>query len=182
MHNVQGAARHYTGIGSRKTPSDVLHLMTRIAARLAARGFVLRSGAAEGADTAFEDGAGEKEVYLPWKGFNGNGSNLYNLPSRPEALELASTMHPRWNGLKPAVRSLHARNCWQILGADLATPSEFVICWTPDGAQTGQERGRETGGTGTAIALASSKGIPVFNLKRPDAMQRLTQLVLGQSE
>ncbi|MBG6083066.1 hypothetical protein IWX58_004816 [Rubrivivax gelatinosus] len=158
-----------------------MEVMRRVASRLAARGFILRSGAADGADTAFEQGAGAKEIYLPWKGFNGSRSALYDLPSKPYAAQLAGTIHPRWSALKPAVKDLHCRNCWQVLGADLATPSEFVICWTPDGAQTWQERGRQTGGTGTAIALAASRGIPVINLKRPDAIERLARLVLERA-
>jgi len=75
------------------------------------------------------------------------------------------------------VRKLHARNCFQVLGAGLTTPSRFVVCWTPDGAETEQERSRETGGTATAIVLAARRGIPVINLQRDDAMERLTRLV-----
>lgn len=171
----------YTGIGSRKTPPAVIQLMQGIARRLAARGFVLRSGAADGADLAFETGAenGPKEIYLPWRGFNGSRSPLFNLDNLNEAAEIAATIHPAWHRLKPSVQGLHARNVYQVLGQDLVSPSQFVVCWTPDGAQTEQERSAETGGTGTAIALAHRRGVPVINLARDGAMDRLTALVLG---
>ena len=68
----------YTGIGSRKTPPFMCWVMTKLAQDLCAKQALLRSGGAGGADTAFEDGADwRKEVYLPWKGFNGNESKLY---------------------------------------------------------------------------------------------------------
>ena len=50
--------RSYAGIGSRKTPPHVLAAMTQIAEALAERGYILRSGGAGGADSAFEKGAG----------------------------------------------------------------------------------------------------------------------------
>lgn len=57
----------YAGIGSRKTPKNVLDFMFEIGKELALLGYVLRSGGAEGADSAFEKGAdsvkGMKEIY-----------------------------------------------------------------------------------------------------------------------
>lgn len=52
-----------------------------------------------------------------------------------------------------------------------------MICWTPDGAEGEAECGRETGGTGQAIRLASRWGVPVVNLARPGALERLAALV-----
>ena len=46
----------YTGIGSRETPTAILDLMIAIGGVLAQRGFTLRSGGADGADDAFEQG------------------------------------------------------------------------------------------------------------------------------
>lgn len=43
----------YTGIGSRQTPPEILKMMTKIATQLESKGWVLRSGGAEGADEAF---------------------------------------------------------------------------------------------------------------------------------
>jgi hypothetical protein len=65
-------------------------------------------------------------------------------------------IHPVFARLPKSSRRLHARNAHQILGADLHSPVEMVVCWTP-GA-----RGR--GGTGSAIRLARSLEIPVHDL------------------
>lgn len=166
----------YAGIGSRKAPPGQLERMTRAAKRLAAMGYALRSGGAEGADLAFEAGAGgKKEIYLPWKGFNGSASSFV-APTR-DAIGVAAAVHPAWSRLSPAVQKLQARNSHQILGEDLRTPCDFVICWTPDGAESEGERTSTTGGTGQAIALASRWGVPVFNFARPDAGERLHTFV-----
>lgn len=166
----------YAGIGSRKTPADILERMTAAATRLASAGYTLRSGAAQGADTAFEIGAGaNKEIYLPWTNFNNNASPLHT-PSR-EAEQIAEVLHPAWAKLLPAAKKLMARNSHQILGTDLKSPVDFVVCFTPDGAERESERSYTTGGTGQAISLASRWGIPVFNFARPDAGERLLAFV-----
>jgi len=47
---------YYSGIGSRSTPENILHMMGDVAYRLANKGWILRSGGADGADNAFEQG------------------------------------------------------------------------------------------------------------------------------
>lgn len=156
----------YAGIGSRKIPRAVLELMTRFSSRLGADGWVLRSGMAAGADQAFYRGTlphGAFELYLPWPAFEagarssacGPGQLVLGRPS-PAAYELAAQFHPAWSRLTRGVRALHARNCHQILGADLASPARFVVCWTPDGSLDG--RGRNVGGTGQALRIALHYG------------------------
>lgn len=164
----------YAGIGSRQTPPAMLELLGRLSGRLADLGYVLRSGAADGADLACETGCdsvnGKKEIWLPWNGFNGHApTGFYPVAAHRE---LAATMHPAWGHLTQGAQSLHARNMGQVLGTDLATPVDFVLCWTPDGCESEATRTRDTGGTGMAIALASRRGIPVFNLAQPGAHDR----------
>lgn len=155
----------YCGIGSRSTPTDVLELMTRIARRLAAEGWILRSGGAPGADTAFEAGAGTaKQIFLPWQGFNGRTSRQFS--AGPLGLALAERYHPRFATLSRGSQLLMARNGYQVLGAHLNHPSDFVVCWTPDGCTHKKNRTRRTGGTGQAIAIASDHDVPVYNLAR----------------
>lgn len=178
---VPARAPLYAGIGSRQTPEPVLDYMRRVAARLALRGYVLRSGAAEGADTAFEQGCnsagGQNEIWLPWRGFNDHpDTGLY--PSEAHAAA-AATLHPAWNRLTPGPKKLHARNVAQVLGAGLDAPVAFVLCWTPDGCEEMVSLTRHTGGTGTAIGLASREAIPVINLYNRDARDRLARHILG---
>lgn len=165
-------AKFYAGIGSRETPLVYQNAMTQIAMRLQEKGYTLRSGAADGADAAFERGAGEdKEIYLPWKGFNDHPSDLHKISF--DALILAQRYHKGWAKLSHGAHNLMARNCYQVLGYDLKTPSDFVVCWTADGCEKSSERSSKTGGTGQAIDIADSNGLPVFNLQRKDALERL---------
>lgn len=167
--------KFYAGIGSRQTPVNILEFFTRLAARMEINGWTLRSGGAEGADAAFATGCLEREIYLPWKGFNGLSSAM-PFPSL-EAEYLAATLHPTWSRLSQGARKLMARNCYQILGADLASPVNVVLCWTPDGCESHATRSQTTGGTGQAISLASRHGIPVINFFNPGSMDRLRSIV-----
>lgn len=146
---------YYTGIGSRKTPQHILEDMVEIARNLAKQHYVLRSGGADGADSAFEKGCklenGEMEIYLPWKNFNNNSSNL--IVESEKAFEIAGQFHPRYKFLKPACKKLMARNSHQILGKDLQTPSCFVVCYSEG-----------SGGTEQALRIAKRFNIPIFNL------------------
>ena len=140
----------------------------RISHYLEEKGYILRSGGANGADKFFEVGVKNKEIYLPWKGFNNNDSRLFTISK--EAIKMAESYHPNWLGLSDAARSLMARNCYQVLGEDLKTPSEFIVCYTTDG--------KASGGTGQALRIAKDKSIPVFNLFYPDAEEKL-RIYLG---
>lgn len=146
----------YAGIGSRETPTDVMHQMGNIASYLAGLGFTLRSGGAGGADTAFELRATKKEIFRPHH-------------ATAEAMELASRFHPAWHRCSDYAQRLHARNGFQVLGADLTSPSAFVVCWTKDG--------KASGGTGQALRIAEHYGIPIFNLHDATAEARLRSAV-----
>lgn len=150
--------KYYAGIGSRKTPDDILEMMTEIAEGLS-RNYILRSGGADGADSAFEKGAGDKKIsYIPWPGFNGSKEKCIAVSS--DAMRMAGEFHPGWMYLSYGAKKLHARNCYQVLGDDLSTPVDFIICWTPGG--------EEVGGTAQAIRIAKANRIKIFNLAIED--------------
>ena len=156
--------RYYSGIGSRKTPKAIIPTIEEIATLLDSKGYTLRSGGADGADTFFEDYSTRKEIYLPWKSFNNNESELYL-----ENIEISKKFHPRWNSLNKAGRSLMTRNVFQVLGMDLKTPADFIVCWT--------ETGKIEGGTGQAMRIARNMGIPIFNLFFYDAVSGVKEFL-----
>jgi hypothetical protein len=144
----------YAGIGARSAPDAILNLMTQIAAKLSTDNYILRSGGAIGADTAFEDGATEKEIY-------------FKEDATEAAMEFAASLDSDWDNRKEYAQRLHARNAMILLGGDLTTPVKFVICWTPGG--------NEVGGTGVAIRMAKSKNIPIFNLYKFEDAARINE-------
>jgi len=176
---------YYAGIGARKTPNDIIKQMILYGSVFAELGYTLRSGAADGADSAFEIGSdsrrGLKEIYLPWYGFNNHGSNLFVDNDAP--LLIAAEVYGRhWNRLSSGSKMLMGRNMLQILGQKLDTPVSFVVCWTPDGCKSKEERNVKTGGTGQAIALASMYDIPIFNLQRKGEDDLLLNFIGGLND
>lgn len=151
---------HYAGIGSRKTPDDILYIMKEFARRMAREWWVLRSGGAAGADQAFETGCdmapGKKEIFK-----SGDAADW----SYEEAVEHIPENRPPFNLWKPYTRGLIARNMMQILGPKGDDPVKFVICWTPADIKDG-------GGTGYAIRCAVSRKIPVYNLHDESILNR----------
>lgn len=167
----------YAGIGSRKTPENVLGSMAQVGVQLAESNWLLRSGHADGADAAFEHGClqanGKKEIFVPWYGFNGapTGHPDYIRPKATEELAyFTSQYHPAWEACSDAAKLLHMRNACQVFGLNGDTPVDLIICWTRDG--------KASGGTGTAIRMAWAHDIPVFNLNVPDIAEQLCDYVL----
>lgn len=158
------AVRYYAGIGSRRTPNNVLAIMSEFAVKAANRGFVLRSGGANGADKAFEAGCdlvgGKKEIYLPWKKFNDSESSFFQLSD--SALLSVDKYHPSPLSLTLGARKLMARNYQQVLGdGHWPVPVTFVLCWT--------QGDLNSGGTSQALRIAIDHGVPYFNLASGDA-------------
>ena len=75
---------YYAGIGSRNTPVSILNAFMELGKILAEKGYILRSGRADGADSYFEKGAvsvhGTCEIFLPWRSFQSN-SELASFPA-----------------------------------------------------------------------------------------------------
>src|SRR6478735_1288827 len=102
---------YYAGIGSRETPKYFQDIMLSIATYLESEGWGLRSGAAKGADAAFESGIQEtknKEIYLPWAGYNNSGSSLNpkNYPFTQAEQDFTAQFHPAWDKCSPSARLL----------------------------------------------------------------------------
>lgn len=179
----------YTGIGSRSTPGETLELMTLAATQMAQR-WTLRSGYADGADKAFSNGAfaggGDAEIYLPWRRFNNAPSHaeddrfidmgMYEESQHnilAEAAKIAAAHHPAWERCSETVRKLHTRNVFQVLGENLLKPSVMLICWTPGGSGSG--------GTGQALRIARSHGVPIFDLGDATKLEPMIEFITNMT-
>lgn len=169
--------KYYAGIGSRETPEDICILMGEIASYLEERGWILRSGGADGADLAFENGVKDKSnsvIFLPWKGFNKSESRFYLDNIWEEVLDrakaVAEQFHPRWNRLSRSAKLLMTRNSLQIFGSfDPEARTKFIVCWTKDG--------KASGGTGQALRIADAQHIPILNLYYEDIRKNIYKLL-----
>lgn len=139
-----------TGVGSRETPHDVLTLFTHMGQEMSktlGSRLTIRTGDAAGGDKAFRDiGHPLTSVYTP----------TGHICKR--AFEIAERIHPAWGKMNEMGQRLHARNTYQVMGASLDLPSDYLVCWTPNG--------EDKGGTRTAILFARENDIPVFNFAK----------------
>ena len=172
---ADGEARtlRWAGIGARNTPDPVLADMTALARQMAGAGFHLASGGAAGADAAFAAGtpAEQRTIWLPWEGYNElSGPDCRTLPAeRMQAcMKIAERLHPAWDKCRAGVRKMHARNVAILLGPNLDTPVDAVVCWTEDG--------KIKGGTGMGLLIAREANIPVINLATGSAGSAWEQL------
>jgi hypothetical protein len=181
---------YYAGIGSRKIPKVIKDLMVVIGYAMAENGYVLRSGGAEGADTAFQKGCQQwcddnnvpyckrQEIYLPWNNFNNLKVDKHKGITTETfwlAHDLVYETHPNAKNLSPSVMKLMVRNVAQIYGLN-NTPSDLIICWTPDGAT--KTTTNETGGTGQALRLALIDNIPIINLKLKKHIKLIEKILI----
>lgn len=173
--------KFYAGVGSRDTPPLILRLMSLVSSKLEEEGWILRSGGARGADSAFERGVRNKEnmqIFLPGSSFQGRVGNSRSyidataLESYQAALKTVYKFHPTPHKLTDFPRKLMARNAMQVLGPDLETPSSYVIAWTPSG--------EVCGGTGQALRMATSYGIPIINLGCEEGLQSAEHFLFGK--
>lgn len=184
--------KFYTGIGSRNTPEDILEIMSDLAFIFHKKGWTLRSGGADGADLAFEEGVKrslvdidrfpyfhDANIYIPWKNFrvvDDLWKDMYIHVTNKDVLRnaeiIASQIHPNWNACSRGAKALHTRNIFQVIGHwDEPFQSKFVICWAPISGDS------VTGGTRTAVEFAKSLNIEVFNLAEKKSLDRVLKML-----
>ncbi len=159
--------KYYTVAGRRETPTTVYTGLVELSKILRDMGWIARSGGAPGADTAGVQALEpkHKEVFLPWKGFNGNyGKECIALEDMDQSLveeaeAFTARLHPEWYNCLKAAKLFHTRNVFELTGKDGTNISKFMICYT--------ENGNVTGGTGQTIRIANALNIPVFNIGSP---------------
>ncbi len=180
----------YAGIGSRETPQEILDLMTKAAEYLDGLGYTLRSGAADGADTAFEKGATKKEIF---KGFDPAGETEVkiaheihpdlkgamnaskNKKIKAKLAEGATQQEAEKSGERSAwaVQNLMARNTNQVFGKNLDSSVDFVLFY----AKETDNPLRPKGGTGQAVEMARRKGIPTINMADANWRDQLSAVI-----
>lgn len=191
---IAGIDFHVSVIGSREAPVSHCEVLEESAVSIMELGGIGVSGGAPGPDTALTNAVQRLMtdtglagnifgiIYLPWNGFNelrdGDLGGACCVNTHPQASKLAEVIariaRGGFYGLGRGGRSLHSRNSYQILGRDLSSPVNVVITSAPF-----NNRGKVTGGTGTACAIANAMEIPVINLQKPHGFDQLESLLQG---
>lgn len=195
----------YTGVGSRKTPVEMQAFIQKLACRLAGIEFVLRSGAAVGADRAFELGWLEwyanqtpwpkgdnlrAEIYVPWDGYEGHDRDgLFGATKSPkdvhfkvweQAEQIVSKIHPAWDAVRKDGTPVLTKGA-----KTLHTRNVFQVLGPHLNEPSTMlicwakvtKGGNITGGTATAWNLARSHNIPCFNLADPVDYARIQKFI-----
>ena len=171
----------YAGIGSRRLSQEEKGTCYDIGNWLARRGWALQTGAADGADSSFAEGAvwggGKVTLMLPWPTYRAPwvqemtsqcphllSIRILNYLDK-EAYNSVDMFHPRPEKLSFAARGLHARN-WLIVEG-----TKFVIAWPK------RDQFNNYGGTGQGMRLTREKGIDLINLDYPDDYVRVIRKI-----
>lgn len=181
----------FTGVGHRKgVPDPIRNMATNITSWLCARGVKLRTGDATGMDEIFRTAAPKDmcQFFAPHGRYNKHPDATMISPSSTlpcyysQARDITANTHPAYHHIGDFERELHIRNAFEVLGTELNQPSNFLLCWTKDGAEA--KTTRETGGTGQAIRLALHYNIPVFNFQAPNFESRFRTFIkhLGEQQ
>lgn len=170
----------FAGVGSRKTPDDVLEIMRRLSHCLYDKGWMGQSGDADKADTAFHEGAMRSSrypelgfaAYLAWNGYEkkSTGERRFDDPTLglydasmfenwEAARDIAYNAREGFDGLDRGGIALHTRNAYQALSPSLMDPVQRMFCWAKP-----VTNGKVDGGTNTAVQLARMYSIPLTNL------------------
>lgn len=159
----------YVAAGSRKASYEVGLIIEAQARLLDGLGLQVRTGTDRGTETWFVRTASNPDIYSVTDA-KGLGRRLVNENHRnPPSL----SGHAFDDAASLATR---------LFGRDFQSWARFVLCWTKDACESEAELTADTGKTGFLITVADRAGIPVFNLKKPDARDRLRIWISAQPE
>lgn len=174
---------YYTAVGSRETPIEICNLMTKIASELEQNSnnskfnYILRSGRAIGADSAFEKGIKnpKNKCIYTIKNFDFSPENYEMCKS--EILSILDS-NLNFDNYGKNAQILILRDVNQVLGSIKTelVKSKFLICWTKH-LNYYIKPPNACGGTRFAVRIALKHGIPVFNLLKKEDRERIEKFL-----
>ena len=174
-----------TIVGARKAPPSVCRMLAAYSLHLRAHDVLVRTGdASSGVDHSVVHPQSHIMITEPDEMvLSESMTNLEVYTARDArdddvAMAMAMRFHPAWEMCSSHAQLLHSRNIYQVAGLMRNNPSTCLLCWTPDGAKSHSQRSINTGGTGTAISVASEVyKIPVFNVRNRPAFPHFLALM-----
>jgi hypothetical protein len=135
MKNYTSGKIYYSAFGSSsELNTDILSFCSDISSALSKLGWILRSGAEKGIDTAFEYGCdkvnGTKDIYLPYRNYNNNDSNNYYISLY--SLNSVKQNFCKYSSLTYNEIRAKARNYQILLGQNLSKPSNIALVYNYD--------------------------------------------------
>lgn len=165
-------------IGSRRISQAQFDYIMKVAEAFVRRGYIVRTGCAEGVDHASMIGTrnidpSKLNVYLPWSTYNKDFQEktdkrfIYNQSIHKEWAESVRRYHPNPQRLSNGAFSMHARN-WGIIMHEY--PADVVVAMPANAS--------DMGGTGQGIRIARDNNIPLFLVCNKEDRQSLKSFLM----
>lgn len=179
--NGRSFAIYYNG-ENKTIPDDMQHRLTRIATALINKGYSFRHNA-PGDDNVINSILEIPNIsfktYLPWSKFNSNIVKPLMSYANNLGYETACSISPKYLELPPALRAIIASECNAILGQDVNDPVDLILIYC-DGGYEALEKNvdfKKIGNLGNIFRIAKDACIPVINIEKEDAANRVVELV-----
>lgn len=158
MSKIKRTYKTFAACGEWELPEDVMAELTAIAEELLQEKYIMRLDGNPGACEAFLNACEyeeDMELYIPWENFNDHETGHHKVTAG--ALEQAFLHHPDWTQVGDEDARLEiGRYSYLILGKDLKSPCDFLICYSDQGKA-------ESDDIAQVIRIADSNLIPVFD-------------------
>lgn len=158
-------------IGNQNPPQNVSDALQRILPALDGLKYTARVNGFEGIGEVMEQNYQRTEVILPWKGFNDKESKFAFTTERAKGI--AKLYHKSYDSMSNGIQAFLGTNVRCVIGHNLNGPVLFAIVWSSDGAETPSELSNDTGNLQHVLQMLFDLKVPVFNLGKPDAEQRI---------
>ena len=163
--------RPYVMLANRDIPAKGIEAMQSLAAELEKLDFTLRIRGVGEFEKVLEEAIKNKEMHLPWKGFDEKDSPFAWTPENAKLI--AAHLFSGFSDQKPVFQSFMACIVKTMMGKNLVAPAMFAVIYSADGVERFEERGPETREAADLLAVANAQRIPVFNIAKQGWKQRL---------
>jgi hypothetical protein len=165
---------YYTGIGLDLPNDELLPRITNAANMARNEGFILRTNLSDGAWAPFWFGSGYGKFMDRIRIKEATVLSLNIAKSY-----IAQINRNKWDYFDQHQKNLHALSIMLLFGPQCNHPSKFLLCWTPNGAESAAHCTGSNGVTsyvGFMIQVARVNKIPVINLQRKEWETKLKKV------
>ena len=163
-------------MGNENFPPDITNLVERIVRSLESKNVIIRAAPIRGLSKHIQSVIKNPELHIPFKNFDTieNPASYY---TTEYCTALAKRFFPDMEKLPMVIKAIYSANPRLVFGKNLDRPVQLAIIWSDDGCQQPSEITLRSGFAGHVLKLCASAGIPVINMQKPDAEQRVMQFL-----
>lgn len=163
-------------------PQEAKDKILKVVRALADKGLTLRL--APGSNDHFLNEVASlfpnKEIYLPWGGYNREVKSPESLQPSELSYRVAINFHKRFLDLPDAVRTILANEANMILGKNCDNIVGFILGWSPGGDEliTKDTDFKNLGNLSFSLRIAKAFSIPFLNIANKDfSAEKLSKLL-----